>query len=126
MGALFLHFATTDVHRLIIAGTAAVRVSHAPHVNPSPVKTSIEHRGAGSGYTCATRYPKSCQDFDRAAGGSGYHCATRKSNFGKAVTQWRSFWPAHFCALFLFAESGVIRLIVVIATAVLMSQAPRA
>lgn len=100
MGALFLHFATTDVHRLIIAGTAAVRVSHAPHVTPSPVKTSIEQQG------------------------SGCNCATSKSNADKAVAQFLA--RAIFVQQLQFAKSGMVRLIVVIATAVPMSQAPRA
>jgi hypothetical protein len=45
------------------------------------------------------------------------------------VRPWRSgavFGPRTLCALFQFAKSGVIRLIFLIATAVPMSQAPRA
>jgi hypothetical protein len=45
MCGLFVHFAATDVHRLVTAVTAVVPVIHAPHVTASPVKSSIDiHR----------------------------------------------------------------------------------
>jgi hypothetical protein len=122
MGAVFIRFATTGVHGLIIARTAAVRVIPAPHVTPSPVKTSIEKRSAWSGYSgynCATRKSNFCQDFNRSEAGSGYTCATRKSIAGQAVAQWRSFWArALLCALFQIAKSGVIRLCAAISSTV--------